>query len=163
MELQLAPVDVPELVRRGLRMIRERATRQSITLVEKTDHALPLLQADDRKLLQILLNLLSNAVKFTPAGGQITVSARCEIKAVLTITVTDTGVGIAAENMAKALSPFGQIDNLLTRQHSGTGLGLPLAKRLTELHGGTFDIESRVGVGTTVTLRFPVIREAAAA
>ncbi|HTP81736.1 MAG TPA: ATP-binding protein [Alphaproteobacteria bacterium] len=163
MELQLAPVDVSELVGRSLRMIKERATRQAITLSGKTDGNLPPLYADDRKLMQILLNLLSNAVKFTPGGGRVTVSATCETKGVLAIRVTDTGVGIAAENLAKALSPFGQIDNLLTREHSGTGLGLPLAKRLTELHGGTFDIESRVGLGTTITLRFPVDRGIAAA
>jgi signal transduction histidine kinase len=163
MELQLAPVDVSEIVGRSLRMVKERATRQSITLIRKTESNLPLLYADDRKLMQILLNLLSNAVKFTPTGGQVAISAACETKAILAIRVTDTGVGIAAENLAKALSPFGQIDNLLTREHSGTGLGLPLAKRLTELHGGTFEIESRVGIGTTVTLRFPVGREVAAA
>ncbi|MBV8535951.1 MAG: PAS-domain containing protein [Alphaproteobacteria bacterium] len=163
MELQLAPVDVSEIVGRSLRMVKERATRQAITLNGNTDSNLPPLYADDRKLMQILLNLLSNAVKFTPTGGQVTVSATCETKGVLAIRVTDTGVGIAAENLAKALSPFGQIDNLLTREHSGTGLGLPLAKRLTELHGGTFDIESQVGVGTTVTLRFPMNRGIAAA
>ncbi|HTY65582.1 MAG TPA: ATP-binding protein, partial [Alphaproteobacteria bacterium] len=163
MELQLAPVDVSEIVGRSLRMIKERAARQAITISGKTESGLPVLHADDRKLLQILLNLLSNAVKFTPRGGQVTVSAACETKGVLAIKVADTGVGIAAENLAKALSPFGQIDNLLTREHSGTGLGLPLAKRLTELHGGTFDIESQVGVGTTVTLRFPLDREIAAA
>src|SRR6185437_747157 len=133
MELQLAPVDVSEIVTRSMRMVKERATSQSLTLAGKTDNDLPLLYADDRKLMQILLNLLSNAVKFTPAGGQVTVSASCESKSVMTIKVADTGVGIAAENLAKALSPFGQIDNLLTREHSGTGLGLPLAKRLTEL------------------------------
>ena len=163
MELQLAPVDVSEIVARSLRMITERATRQAVALVGRADGNLPPLHADDRKLMQILLNLLSNAVKFTPAGGQVTVSAGCESKGVLAIKVTDTGVGIAAENLAKALSPFGQIDNLLTREHPGTGLGLPLAKRLTELHGGTFAIESQVGRGTTITLRFPVGRGIAAA
>ncbi len=163
MELQLAPVDVSEVVGRSLRMIKERAARQAITLSGKTDTGLPPLHADDRKLLQILLNLLSNAVKFTPRGGQVTVTAVCETKGVLAIKVEDTGIGIAAEHLAKALSAFGQIDNLLTREHSGTGLGLPLAKRLTELHGGTFDIESQVGIGTTITLRFPLDREIAAA
>jgi PAS domain S-box-containing protein len=163
MELQLAPVDVSEIVGRSLRMVSERAARQAITLCRNTDSNLPPLHGDDRKLMQILLNLLSNAVKFTPKGGQVTVSAACETQGMLAIKVADTGVGIAAENLAKALSPFGQIDNLLTREHSGTGLGLPLAKRLTELHGGTFAMESQLGIGTTITLRFPVDRDIAAA
>jgi signal transduction histidine kinase len=163
MELQLAPVDVPEIVGRSLRIVNERAVHQGIELAAAADAGLPPLYADDRKLLQILLNLLSNAIKFTPAGGRVTVAAHCERNDLLTITVTDTGVGIAPEHMAKALAPFGQIDNLLTREHSGTGLGLPLAKRLTELHGGTFAIDSAVGAGTTVTLQFPLGRDLAAA
>ncbi len=163
MELQMGPVDVSELVSRSLRMVKERAARQAVELGQDTAADLPILYADDRKLMQILLNLLSNAVKFTPAGGRVTVSARSESAEIVAISVADTGVGIAEENVAKALAPFGQIDNLMTRQHSGTGLGLPLAKRLTELHGGVFAIESRVGAGTTVTLRFPVDRGVAAA
>ena len=163
MELQLVPVDVAEIVERSLRIMKEHALRQGVGLTAETETALPVLYADDRKLMQILLNLLSNAVKFTPAGGRITVAARRETKEMLVIRISDTGVGIADDDMAKALAPFGQIDNLFTRQHSGTGLGLPLAKRLTELHGGAFDIESRVGIGTTVTLRFPLDRKFAAA
>ena len=162
LELQCGSVDMQHLVERCLRMVRERANRQQLTLAVEIAPDLPRLWADERKLMQILLNLVSNSVKFTPARGRVTVSA-AEIDAALVIRVVDTGVGIAPENIERVLAPFGQVDNLLTRQHTGTGLGLPLAKRLTELHGGVLTIESVVGSGTTVTLRFPIERMKAAA
>jgi len=139
-------------------MIRERATQRQITLTEEVEPGLPMLEADERKLMQILLNLLSNAVKFTPEGGRVTVTAASEGDDRLAIAVIDTGIGIAPENIEKALTAFGQVNNLMTRDQAGTGLGLPLAKRLTELHGGSLDLQSTVNGGTTVTLRFPVQR-----
>jgi signal transduction histidine kinase len=110
--------------------------------------------ADRRKLKQILANLLSNGIKFTPAGGKVSLSASCEADGGLVFQVADTGIGIAPEDIPKALAPFQQIDSMLRRKHEGTGLGLPLTKALVELHGGTLNIESELGDGTTVTLRF---------
>ena len=156
MELQIGPVSVGDIVDRALRMIRERATQRQIALTAEIEPGLPMLEADERKLMQILLNLLSNAVKFTPEGGRVTVTAGCEGDERLAITVIDTGIGIAPENIEKALTAFGQVNNLMTRDQAGTGLGLPLAKRLAELHGGSLELQSKVGAGTTVTLRFPV-------
>jgi signal transduction histidine kinase/integral membrane sensor domain MASE1 len=155
MELQIGPVSVEDVIGRALRMIRERATQRGLKLVDDIAPGLPTLEADERKLVQILLNLLSNAVKFTPEGGEVKVRAAREGDR-LVIAVSDTGIGIAPENIEKALTAFGQVDNLMTRDQTGTGLGLPLAKRLTELHGATLDLESQVDAGTTVTLRFPI-------
>jgi signal transduction histidine kinase len=107
---------------------------------------------------QILLNLLSNAVKFTPSGGRITVLARTAAHDVLELAVADTGIGMAPKDIPTALEPFGQVDSTLSRKFQGTGLGLPLVKALAELHGGTLAIDSALGVGTTVTVRFPASR-----
>jgi signal transduction histidine kinase len=104
-----------------------------------------------------LLNLTSNAVKFTPQGGQVTVRAHMDGES-LCIVVEDTGIGIAAGDIPKALAPFGQIDSALSRRHAGTGLGLPLTKRLVEAHGARLHLRSEVGVGTVATIEFPPAR-----
>ena len=103
---------------------------------------------------QILINLLSNAVKFTPEGGLVTVST-FRTQGALAIAVTDTGIGMAPQEIAKAMTTFGQVDSKISRKHEGTGLGLPLAKHLAELHGGTLTIASAPKVGTTVTFTLP--------
>jgi signal transduction histidine kinase len=108
------------------------------------------------------MNLLSNAVKFTPEGGTVTLSAHAEWDGV-TFQITDTGIGIAEADIPKALEPFGQIENTMTRTQEGTGLGLPLSKNLVELHGGKFEITSEIGVGTTVRVTFPYAEDQAAA
>ena len=118
----------------------------------------PALRVDVRKLKQILVNLLSNAIKFTKSGGTVTLKGWGRIESGYVFQVIDTGIGIAPEDIPKALSQFGQVDNALNRQHEGTGLGLPLTKSLVELHGGSLDLQSDVGVGTTVTVRFPADR-----
>ncbi len=119
---------------------------------------MPGLRADERKLKQILVNLLSNAVKFTDAGGEVTLKAWCRMNSGYVFQIVDTGIGIAPEDIPSAFSRFGQVDGNLNRQYEGTGLGLPLAKALVELHGGVLDLQSQVGVGTTVTVRFPAER-----
>jgi signal transduction histidine kinase len=110
---------------------------------------------DDRKLTQILVNLLSNAFKFTPQGGTVALSARRLAGGGVAIVVRDTGIGIAPEDIATVLSPFGQVESAFSRAHHGTGLGLPLAKSLAEMHGGTLALESTVGAGTAVTITLP--------
>jgi two-component system cell cycle sensor histidine kinase PleC len=102
----------------------------------------------------MLLNLLSNALKFTPAGGAITIDVFRRGPDVA-ISVSDTGIGIKAEDIPKVLEPFGQVESPLSHKHQGTGLGLPLTKELAELHGGSLTMESSVDVGTTVTITLP--------
>jgi signal transduction histidine kinase len=116
---------------------------------------LPLLRADERKTKQVLLNLVSNAVKFTLSGGHIEIAGRYDPEAGLTLTVSDTGIGIAPDDLARVLAPFEQVDSSFSRSHQGTGLGLPLVKAIIELHGGNLVLQSEVGVGTRVSVTFP--------
>jgi len=106
-------------------------------------------------LKQILINLLSNSVKFTPRGGRISVSGRRTRSGAVELAVADTGIGMSVDEIEIALTPFGQVESALTRKHQGTGLGLPLARSLTELHGGRLDVRSTRGVGTTATVSLP--------
>lgn len=114
---------------------------------------LPAVDADPVRLKQVLLHLLSNALKFTPAGGAVRMRAQAADGGVVVIAVTDTGIGMAPDQIVAALEPFHQLDSSLARRFEGTGLGLALTKALVELHGGTLAIESREGEGTTVTVR----------
>lgn len=155
LELRDDLIDVSAAIRSCLTIIKERAANARLTL-EVNIPAAPLrLRGDAVKLKQIFINLLSNAVKFTPADGRVRIAAVVEESGSMVVRVSDTGIGIAADNISKVLTPFIQIDTGLARQYEGTGLGLPLARRLVELHGGTLEIESQIDVGTTVTLRFP--------
>jgi two-component system, cell cycle sensor histidine kinase PleC len=151
--VKLDRVSVEEVMHQAERTVHQRALAGGITLDIRIDPDEWLL-SDAARLRQILLNLLSNAVKFTPAGGRVTVTARRQ-HGRLVIEVADTGIGISADDLPKAMAPFGQVDSSLTRNYEGTGLGLPLAKRLTELLGGTFSIDSIVGQGTRVQIRLP--------
>ncbi len=119
---------------------------------------MPLLRADERKLKQILVNLLSNAIKFTEAGGKVGLRAWCHEDSGHVFQIADTGIGIALEDIPKALAPFQQVEGDLDRRHEGTGLGLPLTKALVEMHGGSLDLQSQAGAGTTVTVHFPAER-----
>src|SRR5262249_44049821 len=109
----------------------------------------------ERRLKQALLNLLSNALKFTPRGGTVSLSAAPAADGSFAFAVRDTGIGIAAKDIDTVLAPFGQVESAFSRKHHGTGLGLPLARSLIELHGGRLTLESQVGVGTVVTLFLP--------
>ncbi|MBI1775509.1 MAG: PAS-domain containing protein [Proteobacteria bacterium] len=141
-----------------IRLMRERSEQAGLGLDLVLTDGLPRLRADPIKLKQIILNLLSNAVKFTSSGGRIKVSAESLEDGGIVIAVTDTGTGMRPEDIPLALQPFRQVDTVLSRRHSGTGLGLPLSKALVELHGGQLVIESRLGVGTTVSVRLPYAR-----
>jgi two-component system cell cycle sensor histidine kinase PleC len=114
-------------------------------------------------LRKAVVNLLSNALKFTPKGGRIRLTATRDTTSALIIRVEDNGIGIAPDKIKVALEPFGQIDTGLARKYEGAGLGLPLAKRLIELHGGTLDIASAPGEGTSITIRIPSRRLAVGA
>lgn len=149
--------DVTDVIRSCLRMVRERTEAAGLSLRIEIAADLPLLLCDERLLKQMLLNLLSNAIKFTPEGS-ITVSAHLAGDGALQIAITDTGIGIAGSDIAKALQPFGQVDSTATRKFGGTGLGLHLVKTMVELHEGHLDLASAIGVGTTATLTFPAAR-----
>ena len=157
-ELREDMIDVPEAIESVITLVRQRARKENIGLYFEIDEPLPALRADERKLKQILANLLTNAIKFTEGGGTVTVKVWSRLESGYVFQVADTGIGIAAEDIPKALSQFGQVDSDLNRKFAGTGLGLPLTKALMEQHGGSLDLQSEVGVGTTVTVRFPASR-----
>jgi signal transduction histidine kinase len=157
-ELHEEDIEIHNLSRAIFTLVEGRAGRGNIKLKLDLADELPLLYADKRRLKQILVNLLGNAIKFTHAGGQVTLKAWCQADSGFVFQVADTGIGIAAEDIPKALMRFGQVDSNLNRQHEGTGLGLPLTKSLVELHGGSLHLQSQVDVGTTVTLHFPATR-----
>jgi PAS domain S-box-containing protein len=158
-ELSESAIDLYDAAESSLRLVRGRAENNGVRLVNgiARDAALRLL-ADERAVKQILLNLLSNAVKFTPEGGRVAVGAELRSDGSLAVSVDDTGIGIAPENIPRALAPFSQVDSSLTRRYEGTGLGLPLVKSLIELHGGTLQLESEEGKGTVATIVFPAER-----
>ena len=158
LELSEEEVDVKEVVGAVLHLIRGRDEATGVTLVQDMPSDLPVLFADKRKLKQMLLNLLTNAFKFTAEGGTADVSARIEDDGGLSLSVRDTGIGIASDKLDLVLAPFGQVDSALARDHQGTGLGLPLVKALIELHEGTMTIDSELDKGTEVTLHFPAFR-----
>jgi signal transduction histidine kinase len=151
-------VDVGRVVRSCMTIITERAQKGGLALSHHLATPAVRLWVDERKLKQILINLLSNAVKFTPEGGRVTLSARLDEDGTFLAEIADTGIGIAEEDMWKAMAPFRQVDSRMSRSYEGTGLGLPLTKALVELHGGTLAIRSRVGEGTQVTVRLPAER-----
>ena len=155
LELQDGEVDVPHAVDASLRFVKERANDAGIALKTEIDADLPVLRADERMIKQMLINLLTNAVKFTPNRGEVTVLATLDRLRALRLSVRDTGVGIAAEDIPKVLESFGQADNSRAGVSEGTGLGLPLVKSMIEMHGGTLGIESEIDAGTTVTICFP--------
>ena len=121
------------------------------------------LLAVERMIRQIMINLVGNAIKFTPAGGCVTVGGGACADGGYAVTVQDSGIGMTEEEILKALTPFGQIENKMTATHNGTGLGLPLAKAMLELHGGTMEITSSPGHGTLITLTSPPAASASAA
>lgn len=159
-ELIESQIALRPLLEEALDMVASLAAEAGVSLELAAPSDLPPLWADNRRVKQIVLNLLSNAVKFTERGGAVTVRAARTQDAV-EVTVSDTGIGIAPEDLSTAFESFGQIDNRLSRKYEGSGLGLPLARHLAELHGGSLTIQSEVGVGTVATVRFPVQRSMA--
>ena len=157
-ELIEETVDIVAVVESCARLMRDRADTAGIRLVQELPAGLPQLQGDSRRLKQILLNLLSNAVKFTPSGGRVTIRASYHAQDGFRLVVEDTGIGIAKADLEKAMRPFGQIDSRLARKYQGTGLGLPLARSMAELHGGKLELESAPSQGTTATIWLPAGR-----
>ena len=158
LELYEEEVRIPELVGSCLSMVKERARERGVRVAADLGaHGVPL-WADARAMKQVLLNILSNAVKFSHDGGAVTVTAHLEADRSTVITVADSGIGMTADQIARARQPFGQAHAATTRRYGGTGLGLPISQRLVELHGGTMRIDSRLGEGTAVSIVLPATR-----
>jgi GAF domain-containing protein len=155
MELELAAFDLPLAIDNARTFVRERATRHGIMLDVAVDEDLGEFVGDERKIKQILLNLLSNAVKFTPEGGRIGIYAR-QSNGAVEISVTDTGVGIALEDQPRIFEEFRQVGSDYTHKVEGTGLGLTLAKKFVELHGGKIWVESEAGKGSRFIFTLPI-------
>jgi CheY-like chemotaxis protein len=155
-ELEIYPMSVRAVCQASLRLIKELAHKKQLKLFSTLDSIVTTLLADERRLKQILINLLSNAVKFTPAGGQIGLEVKGDVaQEAVHFTVWDTGIGIAEEDMQRLFQRFVQVDSSLSRQDSGTGLGLALVRHLTEMHGGGIRVESEVGKGSRFTVSLP--------
>ena len=187
LELEVAEIPLRVLLEGSLSMVKEKSMKHGIRLLSDIDGIPGAIQADERKLKQILYNLLSNAVKFTPDGGSVVLSARylsfregqwfapegqpvrlplerdelvMKAKGLIDISVQDTGIGIKGEDLQRIFHPFEQVESSASRRYPGTGLGLSLTKRLVELHGGRIWVESEgEGKGSRFTFLIPVGRE----
>ena len=157
-ELDESDIDILEAVRDVLRIVRVRPDAQNLEFHVHEAPGLPLLHVDERLLKQVLLNILTNAIKFTPSGGSVDVSAIITTGGDLQVSIKDTGIGIAKEHLPVVMSTFGQVASAYARNHQGAGLGLPLSRRLIELHGGDIEITSEPSVGTIVAIRLPASR-----
>ncbi|MEM6781970.1 MAG: PAS domain-containing sensor histidine kinase [Pseudomonadota bacterium] len=163
-ELDEKEIDIRALTQSVTRIMMSRAFSSGLEIVEDIQSGLPALKADPRLVRQILINLVTNAVKYSENGGTIDVKAFTDDSGAMNIVVADTGVGIPKDRIEEAMQPFSQInDPVEARGFQGTGLGLPLAKAMSELHGGSLKLESEEGKGTTVTVTFPADRVSAKA
>ena len=158
LDLHEEPTPLDMLLEDCVRLIHVRARQVGLTLIRLPLKGEISLLIDPVKARQILMNLLTNAIKFTPAGGRIVLGAEAIPCGGIEIAVADTGIGMTADQIERAFEPFVQIDNKFNRQYEGTGLGLPLSRRLIELHGGNLKIESTPGIGTTARLYIPAER-----
>jgi signal transduction histidine kinase len=155
MDLEVADFHLPQAIDNAITLVKERASRRAIVLQASVDPRLGEIKGDERKVKQVLLNLLSNAIKFTPEGGRVDVNAALAGD-VAEVSVTDTGVGIAAEDHEAVFEEFRQVGTDYAKKHEGTGLGLTLSRRFVELHGGRIWVKSELGQGATFTFTLPV-------
>jgi PAS domain S-box-containing protein len=171
MDVNLTTVDLPRLTTNALTILKDRAQRQGVSLINHVPEGIGLIRTDERKLKQILYNLLTNAVKFTPRGGSVTLHAELTPASnstgtqqagpdefELLVSVRDTGIGIAQEDQGKLFQPFLQLHSSATREYEGTGLGLSLCKQLLSLLEGTISVESELGKGACFTIKLPVTK-----
>jgi len=155
LEVQEQMFDLRDVIEAVVRISGPPIDKAGVTVGIDLPPDLPRLQADEGKTRQVFFNLVSNAVKFTPAGGRVDISGRFDRERGLSVTVADTGIGIAPEDLNRVLEPFVQVDSSLSRRHQGTGLGLPAVKGIMELHRGTIELQSTLGRGTRATITFP--------
>jgi signal transduction histidine kinase len=149
-------IDLAVMLGCGIDSVMSQAVAAGVAVSADIPVDLPRLRGDRRRIRQVFDQILSNAVKFTPADGQVRVTV--DLGADLTITIADTGIGMASADLAKAMSAFERVDGLLARAHGGAGIGLPLAARLVELHDGRLAVESAPGTGTRVLISLPLHR-----
>lgn len=161
LDLNFEEIHVTKAMQKCISIIGERAAKGHIVLNVDLPKQLPPLVADRLRFIQIILNILSNAVKFTEEGGRVNVSVSTRDQggdpSHFIITISDNGIGMKQDDIEKAFQSFGQVDSGLNRKYEGTGLGLPLTKKLLELHHGDIDIQSEVGIGTTVVITLPAV------
>jgi two-component system cell cycle sensor histidine kinase PleC len=150
--------DLTKTVEACVRMCKGRAETGKVELIFFGGQSQIIALADERLLLQVVANLVTNAIKFTHEGGSVRLYISASPQKGIAIRVTDTGIGIAPENLERVMRPFEQVETAYARKHAGSGLGLPFAKRLVELHGGEIKIESELGKGTTATVTLPASR-----
>ena len=166
LELHYEEVHIGKSINKCITILSERAAKGKVTIDTSIPKMLPLLIADRLRFVQIILNILSNAVKFTHENGRVNVAVHTRLAGEevthFMISIEDTGIGMAKDDIEKAFQSFGQIDSGLNRKYEGTGLGLPLTKKLMDLHGGEIQIDSEMGKGTVVTLTFPALPPAGA-
>jgi PAS domain S-box-containing protein len=154
------PIAVDEICKSSLSFVKSQAVKKAITVTYIQDLSISRIFADPRRLKQILVNLLSNAVKFTPANGEVILQVNTDVEQdLIKFSVSDNGPGIAAQDLRRLFQPFVQVDSGLNRQHEGTGLGLALVQKLTDLHGGSVQVESEVGKGSRFTIHLPCLQE----
>jgi signal transduction histidine kinase len=159
LEFELSEFNLRELIDRSLVMFKEKAMKHNIKVKAEVEEGIENIEADERKIKQVMFNLLSNAFKFTPDGGSVSVRARrIEAGDFVEISVEDTGIGISEEDQKKLFQPFQQLETVLSKKHPGTGLGLAICKSIVELHGGRIWVESEVGKGTRFIFTIPVKR-----
>jgi two-component system cell cycle sensor histidine kinase PleC len=158
-DVALRPVDPVHVVRGAVQQLDRQVQDSGVSVSIEIDPRVPAMQSDETKLKQILLNVISNGLKFTPSGGRVAVRVGADADArMVRFEISDTGIGISPDDVPIALAPFGQVDSALNRRYQGAGLGLPLAKGLAELLGGTLEIAGTPGSGTTVTITLPAQR-----
>ncbi|NMF60500.1 PAS domain-containing protein [Pseudanabaena yagii] len=159
MELEINSVEVQQLCKDSLSFVKEMAFKKNIQIRYDIARGIDHVELDERRIRQVLINLLSNAVKFTPEGGEVQLSVICPEPEKIEFAISDTGIGIATDQMDKLFQPFMQIDSKLSRRYSGTGLGLSLVRRIVELHGGSVTLESEVGQGLSTGQKFNGVKE----
>ena len=156
MELEIASVSLENLCESSLTFVKQQAHQKRIKLNFKVAAGIEEIELDERRMRQVLVNLLSNAVKFTPEGGEVSLEVEADSDGEsLQLSVIDTGIGIASENLNQLFKPFVQLDSSLSRRYAGTGLGLALVRRIVEIHGGSISVESEVGQGSRFTINLP--------
>ena len=156
MTLDAEPVAVKSVCEASLLFVKETAHKKNIKVLRRLDSVVEWVQADERRLKQMLVNLLTNAVKFTPAGGMVELGVIGSTeKGTVQFSVCDTGIGIAPEDVTRLFNPFTQVDSSMTREFEGTGLGLALVKRMAELHGGSVSVQSELGKGSMFVITLP--------
>jgi signal transduction histidine kinase len=158
LELEEDNVSIADVIAFVVHLVAPRAAGGGVGLTKSVGAGVYAVRGDERRLRQVLLNLVTNAIKFTPACGHVAVEANLGATGELIIAVTDTGSGIALADQARIFEPFAQVKAAQRKSREGTGLGLPLTKRLVELHGGAVDVDSTLGVGTTISVRLPASR-----